>query len=36
VVAVTSYGLNEVCRGVSGYQRVDIAAAQDFLAGYLS
>jgi secreted trypsin-like serine protease len=36
VVGVTSYGLNEVCRGVSGYQRVDIAAAQDFLAGYLS
>jgi len=32
VVAVTSYGLNEVCRGVSGYQRVDIASAQDWLA----
>jgi V8-like Glu-specific endopeptidase len=36
IVAVTSYGMNEVCRGVSGYQRVDIKAAQDFLAGFLS
>ena len=36
VVAVTSYGNNDVCRGVSGYQRVDILAAQDFLGGYLS
>jgi secreted trypsin-like serine protease len=36
VVAVTSYGNNDVCRGISGYQRVDIKAAQDFLTGYLS
>jgi hypothetical protein len=34
IVAVTSYGNNEVCRGVSGYQRVDIAAAQGWLATF--
>jgi V8-like Glu-specific endopeptidase len=33
VVAVTSYGNNDVCRGVSGYQRVDIAAAQGWILG---
>lgn len=32
VVAVTSYGLNDVCRGVSGYQRVDIKGVLDWLA----
>jgi V8-like Glu-specific endopeptidase len=34
IVAVTSYGMNEVCRGVSGYQRVDIAAVQDWLKSF--
>lgn len=34
VVAVTSYGNNNVCRGISGYQRVDIASVQDFLADF--
>lgn len=34
IVAVTSYGLNEVCRYLGGYQRVDIAAAQDWLATF--
>jgi secreted trypsin-like serine protease len=34
IVAVTSYGNNDVCRGIGGYQRVDIAAAQDWLAGF--
>lgn len=33
IVAVTSYGMNEVCRGVSGYQRVDIKVAQDWIFG---
>lgn len=32
IVGVTSYGMTEVCRGIGGYQRVDIAASQDFLA----
>jgi len=34
IVAVTSYGYNEKCRGVGGYQRVDIAVAQDWLAEF--
>ena len=34
IVAVTSYGLNDVCRGISGYQRVDIKVVQDWLAGF--
>jgi Trypsin len=34
IVAVTSYGNNEKCRGVGGYQRVDIAVAQDWLAEF--
>lgn len=34
IVGVTSYGMTEVCRGVGGYQRVDIAASQGFLAGF--
>jgi secreted trypsin-like serine protease len=33
IVAVTSYGMNEVCRGVSGYQRVDVKVAQDWIFG---
>jgi len=32
VVAVTSYGYTDNCRYLGGYQRVDIAAAQDWLA----
>ncbi|MBO9523898.1 MAG: trypsin-like serine protease [Nocardioidaceae bacterium] len=31
IVAVTSYGLTQNCRYLGGYQRVDIAAAQDWL-----
>lgn len=34
IVAVTSYGINPHCRAVSGYQRVDIAGVQDWLAGF--
>lgn len=34
VVAITSYSNNDVCRGVSGYQRADIPGVQDFLAGF--
>ena len=34
VVAVTSYGNNNVCRGIAGYQRVDIGIAQDWLATF--
>ena len=34
IVAVTSYGNNEKCRGVGGYQRVDIAVVQDWLAEF--
>lgn len=34
IVGVTSYGLTEVCRGVGGYQRVDIAESQNWLAGF--
>ena len=29
IVAVTSYGNNDICRYLGGYQRVDIEAAQD-------
>ncbi len=34
IVAVTSYGNNDKCLGVGGNQRVDIAAAQDWLAEF--
>ncbi len=34
IVAVTSFGYNEKCLGVGGYQRVDIAVAQDWLAEF--
>ena len=34
VVAVTSYGYTDNCRYLGGYQRVDIAAAQDWLANF--
>lgn len=34
VVAVTSYGYTSNCRYLGGYQRVDIAAAQDWLATF--
>jgi len=34
IVAVTSYGNNQKCRGVGGYQRVDIAVVQDWLAEF--
>lgn len=34
IVAVTSYGLTENCRYLGGHQRVDIAAARDWLAGF--
>jgi secreted trypsin-like serine protease len=36
IVAVTSYGNNDVCRGIAGYQRVDIEAARTFLSGFLN
>jgi hypothetical protein len=36
IVAVTSYGLNDVCRGISGYQRVDIAVVQNWLAQFVA
>lgn len=35
VVGVTSYGINDKCTGVSGFQRVDIAAARGWLATFL-
>jgi hypothetical protein len=35
VVGVTSYGINDKCTGVSGFQRVDIAAAREWLATVL-
>lgn len=35
IVAVTSYGYTENCRYLGGYQRVDIPAAQSWLAGFL-
>ncbi len=34
IVAVTSYGYTENCRYLGGNQRVDIEAAQDWLAGF--
>lgn len=34
VVAVTSYGYTDNCRYLGGYQRVDIEAAADWLAGF--
>lgn len=34
VVAVTSYGLNENCGNIAGYQRVDIEVVQDWLATF--
>ena len=34
VVAVTSYGLNDNCGNISGYQRVDIAGVQEWLATF--
>ena len=34
IVGVTSYTYNNVCRYLGGYQRVDIAVAQDWLAGF--
>lgn len=34
VVGVTSYGYTSHCRYLSGYQRVDIAVVQDWLAGF--
>ena len=35
VVGVTSYGINDKCTGISGFQRVDIAAAEEWLATVL-
>jgi secreted trypsin-like serine protease len=34
IVGVTSYGLTSNCRYIDGYQRVDIPAAQSWLAGF--
>jgi hypothetical protein len=34
IVAVTSYGYTSNCRYLGGYQRVDIAVAQQWLAGF--
>jgi hypothetical protein len=34
IVAVTSYGYTSNCRYLGGYQRVDIAVSQDWLAGF--
>ncbi|GAB3698338.1 S1 family peptidase [Mariniluteicoccus flavus] len=34
IVAVTSYGYTQNCRYLGGYQRVDIAASQDWLATF--
>ncbi|KQT89288.1 pterin-4-alpha-carbinolamine dehydratase [Marmoricola sp. Leaf446] len=34
IVAVTSYGYTDNCRYLGGYQRVDITAAQDWLATF--
>ncbi len=34
VVAVTSYGYTSNCRYLGGYQRVDIAVVQEWLAGF--
>lgn len=35
IVGVTSYGYTSNCRYLDGYQRMDIAASQDWLAGFL-
>jgi len=35
IVAVTSYGYTANCRYLGGYQRMDIVASRDFLAGFL-
>nr|WP_246389943.1 trypsin-like serine protease [Nocardioides soli] len=35
VIGVTSYGYTENCRYLDGYQRVDIAGVQSWLAGFL-
>jgi len=34
IVGVTSYGYTQNCRYLDGYQRVDIAAARNWLAGF--
>ncbi len=34
IVAVTSYGYTQNCRYLGGYQRIEIAVAQDWLAGF--
>jgi hypothetical protein len=34
IVAVTSYGYTNNCRYLGGYQRVDIAVSQDWLATF--
>lgn len=34
IVGVTSYGLNDVCRYLGGYQRVDITVARTWLATF--
>ena len=34
IVAVTSYGLTDNCRYLGGYQRVDVASVQNWLAGF--
>ena len=34
IVAVTSYGYTANCRYLGGYQRVDIAVVQDWLAEF--
>jgi secreted trypsin-like serine protease len=33
-VSVTSYGYGSTCQSIDGFQRVDIAAVQDWLAGF--
>ncbi len=35
VVGVTSYGINDKCTGLSGFQRVDVAASREWLATFL-
>ena len=35
IVGVTSYGYTSNCRYVDGYQRVDIAIAQEWLSQYV-
>jgi secreted trypsin-like serine protease len=36
IVGVTSYGYTSNCRYLDGYQRIDIAASQDFLKPFLA